>query len=302
MQKREAELWLSPRGKQEANISRRLLNRVGGFSSIEYSHRKTGAIDPALQCFLSQDSSKTCPLTIKSQVAYIFSSSKKTALSSHSKGQSVTTLGIQECTRKSGEKLCECSPSSFRAGRTNRLVDAVVGGWEISPLYVYTQGTPISLGSNWEWNGPIGVKVHDLPVDGNHNYKRLQVLTPCVAYKDTNTGALTYGPSYTANNCTYPLAVQAPNGYAIGRNTVYWGARTGSIHQFDTSLSKHFAWNEKLNVQLRLDAFNVLNHPNFGNGPNTSATSLDFGTVAKNGSTTPTVPSRELQLSGKLIF
>ena len=32
---------------------------------------------------------------------------------------------------------------------TNHLVDAVLGGWEISPLYVYTQGVPWSPGTNW---------------------------------------------------------------------------------------------------------------------------------------------------------
>jgi hypothetical protein len=185
-------------------------------------------------------------------------------------------------------------------GHTNRIVDGVVGGWEISPLYVYTGGKPFSLGSNWEYISPIGIRAHDLPVDGNHIYKRVQGVTPCVAYKDTDLGTLTYGPAYKAAGCTSPAAVRTPNGYAINHNIIFWGVRTSATHEFDASLSKRFAWNERANLQLRLDAFNILNHGNFTNGYSTDPTSIDFGTFGKNNS--PANPVRDLQISGKVTF
>ena len=192
-------------------------------------------------------------------------------------------------------------------GNTNRLVDALVGGWEISPLYVYTAGKPVGLGNNWEGpNGPgspignISVKRTELPADGKHSYKRVQTVTPCVAYKDTNLGTLTYGPMYTASNCSSPALVRQPNSYAVPANWVYSGVRVAATHEFDASLSKRFAWNEKLTLQTRLDAFNVLNHPNWTNGPSTDPTSIDWGTFGKNGG--PANLPRDLQISGKLIW
>ena len=192
-------------------------------------------------------------------------------------------------------------------GKTNRLVDAVVGGWEISPLYVYTSGKPVGIGSNWEGpNGPgspignISVRRNELPPDGKHSYKRVQTVTPCVAYKDTNLGTITYGPMYTASNCSSPALVRQPNGYAIPSNWVYTGVRVGATHEFDASLSKRFAWNDKLTLQTRLDAFNALNHPNWTNGPNTDPTSIDWGTFGKNGG--PANLPRDLQISAKLIW
>jgi hypothetical protein len=187
-------------------------------------------------------------------------------------------------------------------GSSNRLVDAVIGGWEISPLYVYTSGKPWSPGNNWETTtSHIGIHAHDLPADGTHSYKRLQGVTPCVAYKDTDTGQTIPGPAYTAAGCTTPLLVRTPNGYAINHNTVYWGVRVGAVHEFDASLSKRFAWNEKLTLQTRLDAFNILNHPNWNNSFNSDPTSIDWGTVSK-GPSGPGTPVRDLQISGKLIW
>ena len=187
-------------------------------------------------------------------------------------------------------------------GNTNRLVDAVIGGWEISPLYVFTSGKPWSPGNNWETTAPsIGIHAYDLPADANHSYKRLRGVTPCVAYKDTDTGAIINGPAYVEAGCTTPALVRSPNGYAVNRNVVFWGARVGSVHEFDASLSKRFAWNERVTLQTRLDAFNLLNHPNWNNGFNNDPTSINWGTISK-GPSGPGTPVRDLQISGKLIW
>lgn len=191
-------------------------------------------------------------------------------------------------------------------GHTNHFVDAVVGGWEISPLYVFTSGKPWSPGGNWETTtANIGVSAYDLPADATHSYKRRRGVTPCVGYKDIDTGAFTAGPSYIAAGCTAPALVRQPNtangGYSIKPNVVYWGVRVAPVQEFDASLSKRFAWNEKLTLQTRLDAFNVLNHPNFNNGFNNDPTSVDWGTFSK-GPSGPGTPVRDLQISGKLIW
>lgn len=191
-------------------------------------------------------------------------------------------------------------------GHTNRLVDAAVGGWQVSPLYVYRQWYPFSPGTNWEQFGPIAVKPHDLPADATHSYKRLQGVTPCVGYNDANTGVTHFGPSAIEAGCTSLALVRTAGGFTPNRNVVYWGVRQPANHQFDVSLSKRFAVHpdSRYNLQLRLDAFNVLNHPNwtYGNGYSTDPTSDNFGTIQKGPSGPGGELPRDLQISGKITF
>ncbi|HEV2619834.1 MAG TPA: TonB-dependent receptor, partial [Acidobacteriaceae bacterium] len=188
-------------------------------------------------------------------------------------------------------------------GHTNRLVDAVVGGWEVSPLYVYTQWYPWFPGSNFEIMSPIAVKIHDLPVDAKHSYKRLQGVTPCVAYKDINGNTIN-GPAYIAAGCTTPALIRNPGGQSIQHNINFTGVREPANHQFDVSVSKRFAWSERANLDLRLDAFNVLNHPNwtYGDSYSNDPTSDNFGTIQKGPQSPFGSLPRDLQISGKFTF
>ena len=194
-------------------------------------------------------------------------------------------------------------------GHTNRLIDAAVGGWEVSPLYVYHQGNPWSPGSNFIVEGPLFVHQHDLPYDATHAYKRLQGVNPCVGYEDQDIPGLIHpGPSYTANSCTNYAIVRTAGSYSVARNIVYSGVRLPATHEFDASLSKRFAWNERANLQLRLDALNVLNHPNWSQvggtgsyGFSNDPTNINWGTIQK-GPQGPANGGRELQISGKFSF
>ncbi|HEV2646831.1 MAG TPA: TonB-dependent receptor [Acidobacteriaceae bacterium] len=185
-------------------------------------------------------------------------------------------------------------------GHTNHIVDALVGGWEVSPLYVYTQGVPWSPGNNWQELSPVGIHVHDIAPNANHTYKRLQGVTPCVAYRDVD-GVLQYGPTYSEANCTSPALIRQTPNYNLPQNFVYWGVRVPAFHEFDASVSKSFAWSDRIRLQTRVDLLNVLNHPVFNNGYNSDPTSKDWGSIQK-GPQGPANPPRYIQLSGKLIF
>ena len=157
--------------------------------------------------------------------------------------------------------------------------------------------------------------MHDLQPDAAHSYKRLQAVTPCVAYYDNDTpGLIHYGPTYTSSGCSTPALIRLPSGnngntnvnnlnyYAPQVNVVYWGVRQPAYHEFSTSLSKRFAYNEKVTLQTRLDAFNVLNHPNWTNtGYTNDPTSTNWGTIQK-GPQGPSSVVRDLQISAKLIW
>ena len=98
-------------------------------------------------------------------------------------GRNIGTNDIPNAITFSGVFYVPVGRGKTFLSNTSRLVDAMVGGWQISPLYIYTQWYPFSPGTNWQQLGPIAVKPHDLPVDGTHPYKRLQGVTPCVAYE-----------------------------------------------------------------------------------------------------------------------
>jgi hypothetical protein len=200
-------------------------------------------------------------------------------------------------------------------GNTNRMVDGVIGGWEISPLYVFTAGVPWNPGTNWIQLAPIAVRAHDLPADGTHPYKRLQGVTPCVAYEQNvtvggvSTTMLVDGPTYIEAGCTTPALIRElgsggsgnPGQYALQHNVVYWGVRQGSTHEFDASISKNFKLPEKVRFQARLDMFNLLNHPNFSGQYNTDPTSVYFGSINKGPSSPANLP-RDMQISGKFTW
>jgi hypothetical protein len=64
----------------------------------------------------------------------------------------------------------------------------------------------------------------------------------------------------------------------------------------DVALVRTFAFTERLHAQLRGEAFNALNHSNWGT-PNRFVNTPQFGTI-----TEATTPGREFQLSARLSF
>ena len=89
------------------------------------------------------------------------------------------------------------------------------------------------------------------------------------------------------------------NGVVVGRNT----GRGTPIYQVDPFLSRTVPIHERIKLDLRAEAFNALNHPNFvtfngvyGNGAApTTLGAPSFGATAQ-------LPARSLQFSGKLTF
>ena len=83
--------------------------------------------------------------------------------------------------------------------------------------------------------------------------------------------------------------------------TVQRASFTGpGVTNLDASLHKDFAmpYKESHVLSIRFEAFNSLNHPNWGT-PNMTYTSPTFGRIT---GTNTTVPMRQLQLAAKYVF
>ena len=215
----------------------------------------------------------------------------------------------------------------------NRFVNELVNGWEISPLFTYYSGfawRPKDSGNsgglydysdNWEMadgspiNKPMGVKHTTLAPDSEHKDSRIRGVTPCVGWRDPDTGSIIPSPAATAAGCTAIEFVRAPqdpstgNTYSVGRQNIDFGVRQPGAYRFDMAISKNFAIPEAsrvflgnaANLQIRADLLNAFNHADWDEGYNTDPTSLDFGTIGK-GPSGPTNNPRYVQLSARFSW
>lgn len=169
-----------------------------------------------------------------------------------------------------------------------RAVDEFIGGWDVSGVTTWHSGTAYSTVSS----AFVAGYANNAPAifDGDTGALTHQV------HKNSSGQLFLYKDPDAAVN-----AFQGPIGFQIGsRNSL----RGPQYFDLDAGLAKTFAiWPDKgLSFQLRGDAFNVLNHPNFSSpGDNTNYDDItqasNFGQLTSmNGS------PRIIQVSGRLQF
>ncbi len=180
----------------------------------------------------------------------------------------------------------------------NRYVDPVIGGWQISAIYQFLSGTPIS------WGNVIytGSGFHDFH---NVQHSSANVLGQPVfntAVFDTRT--CTIAGTSSCNNDptnTSPTNPYNPNIQPTGNNYRTFPAyllRQDYTSDWDANVQKNTKLAENLNLELRLDVFNLLNRPQY-NTPTVSPTSTSFGTTSGVYSGTF---ARHMQLSAHVTF
>jgi hypothetical protein len=183
-------------------------------------------------------------------------------------------------------------------GHANRYIDAVVGGWEVAPLYIYETGTPWTF-SGLEYLHPAKVSRHVLAGSGF-----IQGVDPCVAQWQQDSVSLKWAiqPLSYANSCKGGQAdfIVQPQ-YAASQNIVYSGIRIPSDNQFDANLSKNFLILDRATVQFRLEGFNVLNHPQWQSNYVSDPHDPNFGTIER-GPTNQSNLQRQVQIAMKISW
>lgn len=179
--------------------------------------------------------------------------------------------------------------------------------WHISPVFIGHTGLPVNITQTNEFSNvtqqrPNGDPSH-LKLDHPFiNGSVLQYFDSPVT--DPNFALTPSGPVYSTINGTRTRIV------ATGLGNVPRDSNRGPGEMdLDASLSKDFPLWRALHFQLRLDAFNVLNHTNF-TSPNgsltvsttTNSTVANFVNSSSFGQITGTQPARRLQLSGRFFF
>ena len=137
----------------------------------------------------------------------------------------------------------------------------LVNNWEIAPILRATSGAPYSIVSGVD---------NSLTAIGND--------------RPNWTGRNPYLHTSPLNNTTdnpttldiTQFSQNAQGTYGNLARNVFLGPKTLN---FDSALSRSFPLHDQLAMALRLEAFNVLNHPNFGNPGNSLNSPGSFGRI-----------------------
>jgi len=174
------------------------------------------------------------------------------------------------------------------------LLKKILGGWQLSGVTFFQSGVPFSVRSGNDIAG-----VGDTTPQPYNLVGDVSVSNP----------SFSQGRTVDQNLWFNPLAFAAPAAGTFGnsgKNII----RGPSFNTWDIALFKNVPLGGTKRLQLRLETFNFLNHPNLdnpatagtggGNGNILNPTSPDFGRVLGKGGTVPS--NRNIQLGVKFSF
>jgi hypothetical protein len=200
-------------------------------------------------------------------------------------------------------------------GNVNRYVDAVIGGWETSASYTFYSGTPLTLPTNSGF-----FQGGDPGLGSAKNSKKWFNTSKFIAFPTVNTPAAT-----VQNPTVYPAwtKISSLPGYGWVPTSSTDATKNGVYHDFATysninptqfgdvrnpytntwniGVRKAFKFERGIALQLRIDAFNALNHPQFGN-ISTSNTSTYFGYLNGSNTLSQVNDPRNVQLGARITF
>jgi Carboxypeptidase regulatory-like domain len=137
------------------------------------------------------------------------------------------------------------------------IVNAVLGGWQISPLLTYASGAPLWNGSN----SGGAVLVPGDPLGNNCN--------PCnranvVSYSNMQ---FSYSNVYKGAPVINAADFSNPGQWALGNAPRTFTQLRGPFNYNENiALAKYFPLGERVKLKLEIEYFNVLNRVVFGNG------------------------------------
>jgi hypothetical protein len=194
---------------------------------------------------------------------------------------------------------------------TQNFTKQAINGWQVNLIGSFSTGLPITLGNGVDQsNYTLLTPVHgdypnfasgfsSIPTSGVSIGCVLNPAAPVAQQVSIKAGTQLGTPSLFFDPCAF--AIQPPGTIgAVGKNPIVGP----HLWDLDFMVGKRFPITERVNLNFRIEAFNILNHPNFDN---MNRTLFVDGTGTRNGSagqlTTPTATSsRQLQMGLKLSF
>jgi outer membrane receptor protein involved in Fe transport len=193
------------------------------------------------------------------------------------------------------------------AGNVNSWVNGIIGGWELSPTFIWQSGLPFSLSYS-----DCGASIPgSAPCQPNGNVKNItyqlqgtpgvgsgvHLFSPVIGGADLTAGNNLCNSASVTGGFTCPGLDQIGN---IRRNTAFGSNFINS----DMSLMKNVSIYERVTAQFRFDAFNAINHINFAT-PNGAIDQTSSGAITGGpypAGTGGTTNPRQLQFTLHLQF
>ncbi|HUQ91495.1 MAG TPA: hypothetical protein VM120_07425, partial [Bryobacteraceae bacterium] len=161
--------------------------------------------------------------------------------------------------------------------RATGITGVLTRNWRVSTLYQVQSGFPFTI-SVFGDTANAGTAVGENPIRADY------------------TGQPVFGPgTRTTDTWFNPAAFATPRAFtfgSVGRNTVYGPG----LQTLDAAIVRSFVLSEKVRLEMRAEAYNALNHSNWGT-PNRFVNTPQFGSI-----TEATTPGREFQLSARFAF
>ena len=172
-------------------------------------------------------------------------------------------------------------------GLGGSFAKAITKNWQLAPIVSIFTGDPIQLADG-----------KDISLSGQ-NLDRPENIAPSNVYaggvSDAGNGFTWFNPAaFTCNGSPVPTTCTVFSGQFgdVGRDSLYG---PGSIN-WDMAISRRFQFKERLNLDLRADFFNIMNHANWNNPGTSISSSATFGQITA--FSTP----REIQMALKIMF
>jgi hypothetical protein len=176
----------------------------------------------------------------------------------------LTVSGIWELPFGKGKPL---------ASNVGGFANTLIGGWQLNGVYTFQSGAPINFGNIIFYGADI--KALNLPPDQRSVQRWFNI----------------------------DAGFERAAALQLDRNVRYFPLRFGflrahNVNNYDLSVIKNNRIRERLNLQLRFEFLNALNHPLFP-APNTTPTSAAFGQAV---ASTQANYARRTQLQARFVF
>ena len=157
----------------------------------------------------------------------------------------------------------------------NRILDAVIGGWELSGIVAASSGTPLGVTQSASnlWQGNQRPHLIGDPSRPGSPREKLTSYFNVAAFQQVSPDMIGSSPRFLSSY------------------------RGPSLFNQDVTLMKNFAIKEKKSVQLRLEAYSLTNSPQWGNpGTGFAPGSSSFGQITSAGG------NRTVQIAAKFYY
>ena len=177
----------------------------------------------------------------------------------------------------------------------------LLGGWSVAPAHdlpvAASRGTCPAT-SIWRRASDLD----DIALPGDKDGQFIYGVKPCIGQRNATTGNYDLLSVSTAYGCTQPYFLIRENFQRRTAMNRYDEFRRPGLFSLDVNFAKMAPITNTIRLQVRLEAFNLLNSPMYDERQyNTDTSSADFGRINRN-STGQSGFQRFVQMGFRLIF